>query len=248
MRNGLIFLVASRLRVRRQPGASERARRAPSGNEDLPHPDGRTRSSCDPNGQEGRHLRPQPRRQARRVEAHADRGRGRHHGRGPHLQGGRPQPRRQEGLRRRVRRERATSSSRSTTSTSTASFDCADLLRHEDRQEVRQSSADINFDGKPDVWEKYDPDEQARDRAPRSQRRRQARLLGAVPRRRSSIEILYDDDFDGKVDRKEEAHPERDLGTATSAAAAASGPAPAPATKTEPTPPPAPVPTTPKKK
>lgn len=81
---------------------------------------------------------------------------------------------------------------------------------------------DRNGDGKPDYWEQY--------------------LAGQLDK------ILYDDDFDGKVDRKEEAHPERDLGTATSAAAAAS--APAPETKSAPAPTPAAPPTTtpPKKK
>jgi len=91
------------------------------------------------------------------------------------------------------------------------------------------------FGDQPDVWEKYGPDEKLetvrRDRngdgQPDYWENYQAGQLD---------KILYDDDFDGKVDRKEEAHPERDLGVAASqtppldeAAAPASAPASAPA-------------------
>jgi len=103
------------------------------------------------------------------------------------------------------------------------------------------------FGDKPDVWEKYGPDEKLetvrRDRNGDGKPDYWEQYLAG-----QLDKILYDDDFDGKVDRKEEAHPERDLGTATSAAAAAT--APAPETKTAPAPPPAAPPTTtpPKKK
>lgn len=55
---------------------------------------------------------------------------------------------------------------------------------------------DRNGDGKPDYWEQY--------------------LAGALDK------ILYDEDFDGKVDRKEDAHPARDLGAAAGLGAASS--------------------------
>src|SRR5262249_9387107 len=58
---------------------------------------------------------------------------------------------------------------------------------------------DRNGDGKPDYWEQY--------------------LAGNLDK------ILYDDNFDGTVDRKEEAHPQREIGAAPTEATA---PAPAP--------------------
>jgi hypothetical protein len=66
---------------------------------------------------------------------------------------------------------------------------------------------DRNGDGKPDVWEQY----------------RDGQL----------IEILYDDNFDGKVDRKEDipgAHPKVQMpATQDPASGGAAAPAPAPA-------------------
>jgi hypothetical protein len=91
------------------------------------------------------------------------------------------------------------------------------------------------FGDQPDIWEVYGPDEK----------------LQAVRRDRNGDgnpdyweqytngqldKILFDDDFDGKIDRKEEAHPGTDIGLATGApapldeaAAPASAPASAPA-------------------
>jgi hypothetical protein len=91
------------------------------------------------------------------------------------------------------------------------------------------------FGESPDIWEKYGADEKLetvrRDRNgdgnPDYWEQYQAGQLD---------KILFDDDFDGKVDRKEEAHPERDIGVAATAtapldeaAAPASAPASAPA-------------------
>ncbi len=77
-------------------------------------------------------------------------------------------------------------------------------------------SRDRNGDGKPDYWEQY-----------------QGGVL---------IAILYDDDFDGKVDRRDEipgAHPKVEMPTAQDPTASANindKPAPAPAPKTAPAP------------
>lgn len=89
------------------------------------------------------------------------------------------------------------------------------------------------FGDKPDVWEKYGPDEKLE--AVRRDRNSDGRpdyweqyLTGTLDK------ILYDDNFDGKVDRKEEAHPERDLGAAAEAAMKADESAPPPPPVAEP--------------
>lgn len=94
------------------------------------------------------------------------------------------------------------------------------------------------FRNDPDVWEKFGPDEKLealrRDRNGDGRPDYWEQYLGG-----SLDKVLYDDNYDGQVDRKEEAHPERDLGSQTGAAAAAeetnvppdTKPAPAPATQ-----------------
>src|SRR6266567_2953457 len=87
------------------------------------------------------------------------------------------------------------------------------------------------FGEQPDIWEKYGPDEKLesvrRDRNGDGKPDYWEQYLGG-----QLDKILYDDDFDGKVDRKQEAHPERDIGVAAAAAAPldeAAAPASAPA-------------------
>lgn len=106
------------------------------------------------------------------------------------------------------------------------------------------------FGDTPDVWEKYGPDDKLetvrRDRnADGKPDYFEQYLAGQLDK------ILYDDDYDGKIDRKEEAHPERDLGFAAANAAAQdatapldtgakappAGPEPVPETKTAAPPP-----------
>jgi hypothetical protein len=82
------------------------------------------------------------------------------------------------------------------------------------------------FSDVPDVWEKYGPDDKLE--TVRRDRNGDGKpdyfeqyLAGQLDK------ILYDDDYDGKIDRKEEAHPERDLGFASANAAAQDAAAPA---------------------
>jgi hypothetical protein len=115
------------------------------------------------------------------------------------------------------------------------------------------------FGDTPDVWERYGPDDKLE--TVRRDRNGDGKpdyfeqyLAGQLDK------ILYDDDYDGKIDRKEEAHPERDLGFASANAAAqdsapatpAPPAAPEPATETKTAPPAAPPaavkPATPKPK
>jgi hypothetical protein len=112
------------------------------------------------------------------------------------------------------------------------------------------------FNDEPDVWEKYGPDEKLetvrRDRNLDGKPDYWEQYQGGV-----LDKILYDDDYDGKVDRKEESHPERDLGipapastaadASTPAAAPASAPA-APGKTAAPTAPTKPAPAAPAKK
>ena len=111
-------------------------------------------------------------------------------------------------------------------------------LRHQDRPEVAEVERDTNFDGKFDVREIYDS----------------AGQLTSVQRDRNGdgkpdvweqykdgvlIAILYDDNFDGKVDRREEipgAHPKIDMPTTMDSTATTNINTP-PAAPTPPTPP-----------
>jgi hypothetical protein len=132
-----------------------------------------------------------------------------------------------------------------------------DARVHFDRKTGKRYAAErvSGFSEKPDVWEKYGPDE--RVETVRRDRNGDGRpdyweqyLAGALDK------ILYDEDYDGKVDRKEEAHPERDLGAAAEAAAAAEAtpepPVPEPVAEKKPAASPAPAtektPPAPKKK
>jgi hypothetical protein len=97
---------------------------------------------------------------------------------------------------------------------------------------------DTNFDGKFDVRESYDSSGQLisaqRDRNGDGKPDQWEQYQGGV-----LVAILYDDDFDGKVDRKEEipgAHPKVDMPTNMDSSASANindkpAPAPAPAPK-----------------
>ena len=87
-----------------------------------------------------------------------------------------------------------------------------DARLHFDRKSGKKYAAErvSGFSERPDVWEKYGEDE--RIEALRRDRNGDGRpdyweqyLGGALDK------ILYDDNFDGKPDRKEEAHPTRDL-------------------------------------
>jgi hypothetical protein len=90
-----------------------------------------------------------------------------------------------------------------------------DARIHFDRKTGKRFAAErvSGFREKPDVWEKYGSDEKVE--AVRRDRNGDGRpdyweqyLMGSLDK------ILYDDNFDGTIDRKEEAHPERDLGAA----------------------------------
>jgi hypothetical protein len=111
-----------------------------------------------------------------------------------------------------------------------------DARVHFDRKSGKKYAAErvSGFGDRPDVWEKYGEDERIealrRDRNGDGRPDYWEQYLGG-----SLDKILYDDNFDGKPDRKEEAHPERDV-AAPAAPAEAAVPAPAveePATETK---------------
>ena len=115
------------------------------------------RSKCNEAGKKvvtGRH---QPGQESRRLEVLRDADeRRRQQRRGPRLQAGGPEPRRQAGHRHLLRRHAATWSSwRSSTSTSTESSTLT--VYYSQGKKVREEM-DMNFDQRPDVW-KYFEDE-----------------------------------------------------------------------------------------
>jgi hypothetical protein len=92
------------------------------------------------------------------------------------------------------------------------------------------------FNEKPDVWEIYGPDEKLesvrRDRNGDGKPDYWEQYLAG-----NLDKILYDDNYDGTVDRKEEAHPAREIGAAPAAEGAVAAPPPEePAPATQPAP------------
>ncbi len=93
-----------------------------------------------------------------------------------------------------------------------------DARVHFDRKTGRKVAAErvASFGERPDVWEKYGDGESLeamrRDRNGDGKPDYWEQYLGG-----NLDKILYDDDFDGKVDRKEEARPGRGLGAVPAA-------------------------------
>ena len=164
-------------------------------------PEGRSDAVRD-HGQERRHLRPQQGQQARRLAALQDRGRGRHQDRVHDLQAGRLRSRRPQGLGRRLQPQ-GQPALREGRLRLRRQVRHVGGVRHRRPAKVAEVERDTDFDGKFDVKEIYDTpgvlQSVRRDRNGDSQPDQWEQYKDTV-----LIAILYDDDFDGKVDRREE--------------------------------------------